>query len=121
GYNANGALAAAELYDPETGSWSRTGAMGGARGGQTATLLRDGTVLVAGGIFGSQRFFDALATAERYDPAAGVWGTAASLHTDRQDHTATLLPDGTVLVTGGTGDTGSAENKATAEVYDPAR
>jgi hypothetical protein len=111
------ALASAELYDPETGSWSPTGALSGARGAQTATLLHDGRVLVAGGVFGSQPFFDALATAEVYDPAAGVWSTAASMHTDRQYHTATLLPDGTVLVTGGLG---SAENKATAEVYDPA-
>jgi hypothetical protein len=111
------ALASAELYDPETGSWSPTGALSGARGAQTATLLHDGRVLVAGGVFGSQPFFDALATAEVYDPAAGVWSAAASMHTDRQYHTATLLPDGTVLVTGGLG---SAENKATAEVYDPA-
>jgi len=116
---AGDTLASAELYDPETGSWSPTGALSGARGGQTATLLHDGRVLVAGGVFGSQRrSFDPLATAEVYDPAAGVWSTAAGMHTDRQYHTATLLPDGTVLVTGGTG---SAENKATAEVYDPAR
>jgi hypothetical protein len=111
-------LASAELYDPETGSWSPTGALSGARGGQTATILHDGRVLVAGGVFGTQPSFDALATAEVYDPAAGVWSTAASMHTDRQYHTATLLPDGAVLVTGGMG---SAENKATAEVYDPAR
>ena len=111
-------LASAELYDPDTGSWSPTGALSGARGGQTATLLHDGRVLVAGGVFGSQPVFDALATAEVYDPAAGVWSTAASMHTDRQYLTATLLPDGTVLVTGGTRN---AENKATAEVYDPAR
>jgi Galactose oxidase, central domain len=113
-----GTLASAELYDPETGSWSPTGALDGARGGQTATLLPDGTVLIAGGIFGSQRSsFDALATAEVYDPAAGVWNTVESMHTDRQDHTATLLPDGTVLIAGGNF---GAENTATAEVYDPA-
>lgn len=113
-----GTLASAELYDPATGSWSRTGALSGASGGQTATLLHDGRVLVAGGVFGSQAAFDALATAETYDPAAGVWSTAASMDTDRQYHAATLLPDGTVLVTGGTRN---GENKATAEVYDPAR
>ncbi|HEV8252181.1 MAG TPA: kelch repeat-containing protein [Candidatus Limnocylindria bacterium] len=117
GDGIGGTLASAELYDPESGSWSQTGALSGARGGQTATLLPDGRVLIAGGTFGSQRFFDALATAERYDPVAGTWSTAASMHTDRQYHTATLLPDGTVLVAGGTG---SAENTATAEVYDPA-
>jgi hypothetical protein len=113
-----GTLVSAELYDPATGSWSSTGAMHGARAGQTATLLPDGTVLVAGGSPGGTSFFDALPTAERYDPASGTWSAAGTMLADRQYHTATLLPDGTVLVTGGTGSTGS--NIATAEVYDPA-
>jgi hypothetical protein len=116
GDGIGGVLPSAELYDPEDGSWSPTGALSGSRGGQTATLLPDGTVLVAGGTPGSSRFTDALATAEIYDPAAGVWSGAAGMRTDRQYHTATLLPDGTVIVTGGTGST---ETTAAAEIYDP--
>ena len=42
-------LAAAELFDPKTGSWHATGPMHGARAWHTATLLANGTILVAGG------------------------------------------------------------------------
>lgn len=109
-------VATAELYDPETGTWSTTSGMAVARRQATATLLPDGRVLIAGGSFGGTSVFNALASAEVYDPARGVWSTAASMHA-RHDHTATLLPDGTVLVAGGFG---SEEMMASAEVYDPA-
>ena len=39
----------ATLYDPATGTWQGTGAMSTARADQTATLLQDDQVLVAGG------------------------------------------------------------------------
>ena len=117
GYNQGGFLSSAELYDPDSGTWSTTGPLAVARRSATATLLRNGRVLVVGGSFGGTSFSNALASAEVYDPATGIWSSAASMHADRQDHTATLLPDGTVLVTGGFG---SAEMMASAEVYDPA-
>ncbi|NOZ06067.1 MAG: hypothetical protein GXP41_06905, partial [Chloroflexi bacterium] len=57
-----------------------------------------------------------LATAERYGPSTGTWSATGSLHNARRFHTATLLPDGRVLVSGGTG--GSPLDSA--ERFDPA-
>ena len=60
-----GQLASAELYDPKTGTFSPTGSMITARGGQTATLLSDGRVLIAGG---RDLFGNSLSSAELYQP-----------------------------------------------------
>ena len=92
-----------------------------ARGGFPATLLKDGRVLVAGG-FGASTYF--LASAEIYDPATGIWNTTGSLHTGRQQHSAILLPNGKVLVTGGNTSRECAEFCATttagSELFNPA-
>ena len=61
----NSGLQSAELYDPATKTWSYTGDMSTNRANQTATLLPDGKVLVAGG---SPNLFNA----ELYDPVAGT-------------------------------------------------
>lgn len=61
-------IVTAERYDPVTGSWTATASMGEARSSYTATLLGDGTVLVAGGN-GSSGY---LASAELYDPGSGT-------------------------------------------------
>ncbi len=106
-------LATAELYNPTTGLWVRTGDMHEARSKHTATLLQNGKVLVAGGLNASNY---PLATAEIYDPATGLWTTTGGLATLRYNHTATLLSNGTVLVTGGTTNTAPT---AVVEVYDP--
>jgi hypothetical protein len=82
----------------------------------TATLLPDGRVLVAGG----HRFnhpASAVATAEIYDPVTGTFAATGSMIVARQDHTATLLPDGRVLITGGYNQSQIA--LSTAEIYDP--
>ncbi|EIM95089.1 kelch repeat-containing protein [Paraburkholderia hospita] len=117
GTGGGNALTSAELFDPVAGRWSQTGSMGQQRDSHTATLLRDGRVLVAGGEGqgGSQ---GALSSAELYDPVTGTWSPTGSLGQAREQHTATLLPDGRVLVVGGHG-IGSAA-LATAELYDPA-
>ena len=59
-----------------------------------------------------------LASAELYNPASGTWTNSGSLNTARQCHTATLLPNGKVLVAGGISSSGWATNSA--ELYDPA-
>jgi Kelch motif len=101
-------LASAELYDPLTRSWTVTGRMSEARAFYTVTLLLDGTVLVAGGHRNDSSGGTVLASAERYDPTTGSWAPTAGMLAARMGHTATLLLDGTVLVTGGS-DSGLVE------------
>ena len=96
------ALASAELYDPATGVWSQTGAMGQARYGHSATLLTDGRVLVAGGHYvRSPRSNGALHSAELYDPGTRTWTPTGPMTDARYSHPAIPLPDGQVLVVGG--------------------
>jgi galactose oxidase-like protein len=104
----------AELYDPASGTWAATGTLITPRyDAYTVTRLADGTVLVAGG---SNARTDDLAAAELYDPATGAWARTGRMNQGRFGHTATLLPNGQVLVTGGV----SLYGPATAELYDPA-
>jgi hypothetical protein len=115
--NGTGASASAELYDPHTAQWTATGTMLGARLYHTATLLPGGKVLVAGGTDSVIDGGQPSASAELYDPSSGQWTATASMIEAHVSHTATLLGDGTALVTGGSG--GGVEPLASAELYDP--
>jgi hypothetical protein len=87
----------------------------------TATVLRDGRVLVAGGGALGGSSFPSTSTAELFDPTTGDWAPAMPMSVARSFHTATLLPDGDVLVTGGADTYHLAHGKVTAgaELYDP--
>lgn len=97
--------------------WSSAGNLATARLAFTATVLKDGKVLVVGG-FGQDRL---LASAELYDPATNTWSSAGSMASSRASHTATLLPNGRVLVVGGyDSESNHIVPLKSAEVYDPA-
>jgi len=93
-----------EIYDPQTDSWTTTGALTTPRRSHDAVLLADGRVLVTGGFtdFGDD-FFAAspIAAAEVYDPATGRWTAVANMRLDRSGASLTLLSDNSVLVAGG--------------------
>ena len=70
------------------------------RSWHTATLLTNGKVLIAGGSLGDSLGFNPLATAELYDPDSGIFNPTGGMTTPRMAHSATLLPDGRVLIAG---------------------
>ena len=117
GWRDGQALASTELYDPAANRFFPGPRMTTPRAEHTATLLPDGRVLMAAGVAaGYDRPF--LRSAEVYDPAAGRFIATASLITPRRSHIANLLPDGRVLITGGSSARGNV--LSSAEIYDPA-
>jgi len=98
------------------GNFTAVGSMTTARAAHTATLLPNGKVLIAGGAgYG----FQALASAELYDPSTRTFAPTGSMIMPRYDHSATLLADGRVLIAGGTQNVNARAFVFTAEIYDP--
>jgi hypothetical protein len=108
-------LASAELYDPSTGTFTLTGSLHTARDGQSATVLKDGNVLLAAGQNDNTQNYGYLSSAELYNSATGKFSVTGSLNTPRFLHTAHLLASGQVLIVAGN-HFGSI---ASAELYDP--
>ncbi|MEP7338233.1 MAG: kelch repeat-containing protein [Acidobacteriota bacterium] len=138
--NSGNFLSSSEYYEPVTASWvvttfppvstatpaptpvpgstpPVTTQMNVARKGHTATVLPDGRVLAAGGTMTTTGGGNSiLNTAEIFDPFSGRWTlVAATMNAARASHTATLLPNGKVLLIGGNGGGGNS-----AELFDPA-
>lgn len=112
-------LGSAELYDPASGKWYKTGSMNTARGMPLVTLLASGKVLVSGGVKRtSGGGWQAFSSAELYDPATGKWAYTGAMSTARFMHGEARLGTGEVLVAGGSVDYKKFLN--TAELYDPA-
>ena len=106
------------LIAQPAGTFTATGDMTTPRGGHTATLLADGTVLIVGGVIAGCCPARILPAAELYDPRTGTFKATGDTTTPRSDHTATLLPDGRVLIAGGVSTPNAGP--ASAELYDPA-
>ena len=117
-YENDGNPADAELYDTATGTFTRLGSTIGRHQFSTATLVPDGTVLIAGGqLVGGPGDRDA----EIYLPANSRFARAGpdgNMNVGRHLHSATLLPDGTVLIAGGY--SAYPAQTSTAELYTPA-
>ena len=114
---ATGAVSAQSV-----GTFTDAGHLAVGRFNHTATLLLDGRVLIAGGhsFVTGERRTQLLGSAELYDPSTGAFAATGDLTTPRGSHTATLLADGRVLITGGQSlnqfDRGTV---GSAELYDP--
>ena len=120
GVSPTGAQASTELYNPSTNSFNtvaNTAKMNVGRTNTTAILLPNGKVLIAGG---EDAKGNSLASTELYDPATNTFAAAAAtakMNVARASATATLLPNGKVLIAGGFGST---VNIGSTELYDPA-
>ena len=102
----------AQLYDPNNGKRMETGAMNVERYEHTATLLKNGKVLVAGGEDAKNK---KLLNAELYDPVTGKWTLTGSMNAPHCNNSAVMLSNGNVLVFSEGGNGSPIHNQ---ELYD---
>jgi len=127
-------LATAEVFDSQQETWNAVNPMRTQRSGHTATLLPSGRILIVGGFYLRPDVFKPLLNSystdkvDSYDPGNGQWAAVANMtaggfmSSGRHDHATVHLPDGRVLVTGGTHKpAGSPYHypNATSEIYNP--
>jgi hypothetical protein len=114
-------LDTAERYNPSNGTWVAAGRLNLPRTQGSLVLLQDGRALATGGGIEGSPGWSSTASVELFDPTKGVWTIGPPMSVPRARHTATLLPSGDVLVTGGAttfhGNVGSVT--ASAEIYSP--
>jgi len=113
-------LASTEIYDPISGIFTSAGNMTTPRMDHTATLLHSGKVLITGGSVGLYPAETVFSSAELYDPQSGAFSPTGGMTAVRFKHAAALLPDGKVLVIGGSDARVWRGRYASAEIYDPA-
>ncbi|WP_160295188.1 putative Ig domain-containing protein [Geobacter sp. OR-1] len=111
----------AEIFDPATGTFTATGSMSWVRVRATATLLADGKILIAGGL-GTQdpssKIYLQLSSVETFDPATATFSVSGYLASSRYRHSASVLPDGKILIAGGETHYFTPVNRV--EIFDPA-
>lgn len=122
GFTAAGVTNHAELYDPVANTWTATGALNHPRDSMMgylsahSTVLPSRKVLLAGGSDGAR---NPQPVAEVYDPATGTWSIADAINPARENGTASLLPSGEVLITGGHSSNPSTAFYANTDRYQP--
>jgi hypothetical protein len=99
------ARAPAVLFDPVARTWTATADLLVDRSRHTATLLKNGNVLVVGGVKDRTLLTTSPACcAEIYDPRSGQWSETSQLDSNFYGHQAALLSNETVLVAGGSNE-----------------
>jgi len=113
------AINAAEIFDP-SGQFGRVGTMSVARVCHSATLMKNGKVLIAGGASALSNGV-ALDSAEIFDPSKSSFSRTGAMTKARACPTAMLRDDGTVLIKGGQSENGIAVpvDLTDSEIYDP--
>ena len=105
GVNSSGVnVASADLYDPNSQTWTVTGSMVVPRSSTELLRLSDGKVLAAGGLTNTPGggAFTTTASSELYDPMTETWALTGSMQNPRANvGGSVLLPSGQVFTTGG--------------------
>jgi len=112
----------AELREADSGLFVATGSIALGREASSATLLNDGRVLIAGGLIHDGLSWQAVNEAEVYDPSSGTFTVVSKMNAAHACHTATLLQNGKVLISGGSYPTPAVPNPTDgnrAELFDP--
>lgn len=109
-------LSSSEIFDPKTGQWSSAAPMTVPRTGHLALPLRDGRVMLLGGMTTGE---EPLSSTEVYDPHTGKSSPTAPMSMPRVAFSGVVLQDGRVLVMGG--ESARGQVVSSAEVYDPAK
>ncbi len=108
------------IYDPVANTLSNSASQAVGRRGSAAVLLPNGELLQTGGLDDNEA---PLASTESYDTANTAFSAGASMtQRHRSEFTTTVMPDGRVIITGGTDPTllGGWGNVRAVEIYDPA-